>query len=269
MPFQNINGGRIEYEHIMGDPELPTIVMLHEGLGSVSMWKDFPGRLAKVTRSSVVVYSRHGYGRSAPLQAARPVEYMHHEALMALPQLLDALGIVNPILFGHSDGGSIALIHAGGSSRKVAGIVALAPHVFVEEISVTGIAAAKIAYETTNLRERLARYHDDVDGAFWGWNNIWLHPDFRAWDIREYVPRIQCSVLAIQGEQDEYGSMEQINRIAGAAQAVDVCKLEQCGHSPHRDQTEAVLEAVSEWLRRPKRTRTDCGRRALSPPATS
>jgi pimeloyl-ACP methyl ester carboxylesterase len=247
MPFENIGAGRIEYEHIVGDPELPTIVMLHEGLGSVSMWKDFPGCLAKVTRSSVVVYSRHGYGRSAPLKAARSVEYMHDEALVVLPQFLDALGIVDPILFGHSDGGSIALIHAGGSGRKVAGIVALAPHVFVEEISVTSIAAAKIAYETTNMRERLARYHDDVDGAFWGWNNIWLNPAFRAWNIEEYLPRIRCRVLAIQGAQDEYGTMEQIDRISRAAPHVELLKLENCGHSPHRDRPDAVLAEVLKW----------------------
>ena len=247
MPFENIGGGRIEYEHITGEPELPTIVMLHEGLGSVSMWKDFPERLAKLTRSSVVVYSRHGYGRSAPLQAARTVEYMHDEALIVLPQFLDALGIVNPILFGHSDGGSIALIHAGGSGRKVAGIVALAPHVFVEDISVTSIAAAKIAYETTNLRERLARYHDDVDGAFWGWNNIWLNPAFRAWNIGQYLPYIQCNVLAMQGTDDEYGTMEQIDRISRAAPNVELSKLENCGHSPHRDQPGAVLAEVLKW----------------------
>jgi pimeloyl-ACP methyl ester carboxylesterase len=247
MPFKTIGPGRIEYEHIAGDPHSPTIVMLHEGLGSVSMWKDFPQQLARATRSNVVVYSRHGYGRSAPLQAARSVSYMHDEALIVLPQFLDALGIENPILFGHSDGGSIALIYAGGTGRKVSGIVVLAPHVFVEEISVTSIAAAKIAYETTTLRERLARYHDDVDGAFWGWNNIWLHPAFRGWNIEHYLPHIACRVLAIQGEDDEYGSMEQIDRIARAAPDVELRKLEQCRHSPHKDRPDAVLEAVSAW----------------------
>jgi pimeloyl-ACP methyl ester carboxylesterase len=247
MPCKNVGGGRIEYQHIIGDPQLPAIVMLHEGLGSLSMWKDFPGRLAQATRSSVVVYSRHGYGQSSPLQAARSVEYMHDEALIVLPQFLDALGIVNPILFGHSDGGSIALIHAGGSGRKVAGIIALAPHVFVEEISVTSIAAAKIAYETTNLRERLARYHDDVDGAFWGWNNIWLNPAFRAWNIEQYLPSIQCRVLAIQGAADEYGTMEQIERISRAAPNVELSKLDNCGHSPHRDQPGAVLAETCRW----------------------
>jgi pimeloyl-ACP methyl ester carboxylesterase len=249
MPVETIGTSRVEYQHITGDPQLPTLVMLHEGLGSVSMWKDFPQRLAKVTRSSVVAYSRHGYGRSAPLQAARSVEYMHDEALIVLPQFLDALGIVNPILFGHSDGGSIALIHAGGSGRKVAGIVALAPHVFVEEISVTSIAAAKIAYETTDLRERLARYHDDVDGAFWGWNNVWLSPAFRAWNIGLYLPHIQSSVLAMQGAQDEYGTMEQIDRISRATPNVELSKLDNCGHSPHRDQPDTVLAEVSKWTR--------------------
>jgi pimeloyl-ACP methyl ester carboxylesterase len=253
MPFKTIGPSRIEYEHIAGDPDSPTIVMLHEGLGSVSMWKDFPQQLAGATRSNVVVYSRQGYGRSSPQQAARSVSYMHDEALIVLPQLLDALGITDPILFGHSDGGSIALIYAGGSGRKVSGIVALAPHVFVEEVSVTSIAAAKVAYETTTLRERLARYHDDVDGAFWGWNNIWLHPAFRAWNIEQYLPHIACSVLAIQGEDDEYGSMEQIDRIARAAPDVELRKLEQCGHSPHRDRPDAVLEAVSAWIEQRKR----------------
>jgi pimeloyl-ACP methyl ester carboxylesterase len=261
MPFTTIGPGRIEYEHIAGDPHSATIVMLHEGLGCVSMWKDFPQRLAAATGSNVVSYSRHGYGRSAPLKAARSPDYMHEEALMVLPQFLDALGIVKPILFGHSDGGSIALIYAGGSGRKVGGIIALAPHVFVEEISVTSIAAAKIAYETTNLRERLARYHDDVDGAFWGWNNAWLDPAFRAWNIEQYLPEIGCSILAIQGEDDEYGSMEQIDRIARVAQEVELRKLGQCGHSPHRDRPDAVLEAVSKWMRQSE----VCGRGAWSP----
>jgi pimeloyl-ACP methyl ester carboxylesterase len=250
MPFKTIGPGRIEYEQIGGDPEYPTIVMLHEGLGSVSMWKHFPEQIARATGSTVVVYSRHGYGRSAPLQAARSVNYMHDEAFILLPQFLDALGIVDPILFGHSDGASIALIYAGGSGRKVKGIVALAPHVFVEEISVSSITAAKIAYESTNLRERLARYHEDVDAAFWGWNNIWLDSAFRTWNIEEYLPHVHCSVLAIQGYEDEYGTMEQIDRIARAAPDVELSKLEECGHSPHRDRPDAVLERVSQWMQK-------------------
>ena len=253
MPFETLDHCRIEYERIGGDPQHPTIVMLHEGLGSVSMWKDFPKRLAEVTQSTVVTYSRRGYGRSAPMRTPRSVHYMHHEALVVLPQFLDALEIPRPILFGHSDGGSIALIHAGGSGREVSGVIALAPHVFVEEVSISIIAAAKLAYETTDLRERLGRYHDDVDGVFWGWNNIWLDPAFRAWNIEEYLPSIACSVLVIQGEQDEYGTMEQIERIEHWAPDVQLCKLERCGHSPHRDRPDAVLEEVTQWIQRRSR----------------
>jgi pimeloyl-ACP methyl ester carboxylesterase len=167
-----------------------------------------------------------------------------------LPQLLDALEIQRPILFGHSDGGSIALIHAGGGGRPVAGVIALAPHVFVEELSVTSIAAAKVAYETTNLRDKLARYHDDVDAVFWGWNDIWLSPAFRAWNIEEYLPGIACPILAIQGEEDEYGTMEQIRRIERGAPRVTALALTDCRHSPHRDQPQRVLDAVADWIAR-------------------
>ncbi len=251
MPFLTIGPGRIEYERIdVGGAQAPTFVMLHEGLGSVAMWRDFPLQLAQATRGNVVVYSRHGYGRSAPLRAPRAIRYMHDEALAVLPQLLDALGIHDPILFGHSDGGSIALIHAGGGGRMVAGIVVLAPHVFVEDMSVVSIAAAKVAYQTTTLRERLARYHDDVDGAFRGWNDVWLHPDFRAWNIEEYVPRISCPILAIQGDDDEYGTAEQIQRIARATAEAEVVNLAHCGHSPHRDHPNEVLNAVTDWIER-------------------
>jgi pimeloyl-ACP methyl ester carboxylesterase len=175
---------------------------------------------------------------------------MHEEALQVLPQFLDALGIDNPILFGHSDGGSIALVHAGGSGRKIRGAVVLAPHVFVEEVSVSSIAAAKIAFETTNLRERLGRYHDDVDAVFRGWNDIWLDPEFRSWNIEEYLPRVTCPVLAIQGESDEYGSMKQIRRIERGARDVESIALASCRHSPHRDKPEEVLRAVADWLER-------------------
>jgi pimeloyl-ACP methyl ester carboxylesterase len=210
-------------------------------------------RLAEAAQSTVVCYSRHGYGRSAPLKSRRTVRYMHHEALSVLPQFLDALEISDPILFGHSDGASIALIHAGGSGRSVSGVIALAPHVFVEAMSIRSIAAAKLAYETGDLRERLARYHDDVDGAFWGWNNIWLDPAFRAWNIEEYLPSIACDVLAIQGEQDEYGTLEQIDRIAGGAPDVRLCKLGRCRHSPHRDRPDVVLEEVTNWIQSRRR----------------
>jgi pimeloyl-ACP methyl ester carboxylesterase len=251
MPFTLLPCGPIEYErfdvpHAAG----PTVVMLHEGLGSVSMWKDFPALLAQSTGCTVIAYSRLGHGRSARLRSPRNTRYMHDEALVCLPQFLDRLDIQNPVLFGHSDGGSIALIHAAQSGRSVAGIVALAPHVMVEDISVSSIEAAKQAYETTSLREKLARYHDDVDGVFWGWNDIWLHSDFRSWNIEADLSRIACPILAIQGHEDEYGSMEQIERIARAAPKVELLQLAQCRHSPHRDQPLAVLSAVTAWMGR-------------------
>jgi pimeloyl-ACP methyl ester carboxylesterase len=249
MPFLTTDRGRLEYQLFDNGPiAAHTIVMLHEGLGSVSLWKDFPERLAAATRSCVIAYSRFGYGKSTPMTEPRTVRYMHDEALIILPQVLDALEVEKPILFGHSDGASIALIFAGGSDREISGVTALAPHVFVEELSVTNIAAAKTAYQSTNLRERLARHHDDVDRVFWGWNDIWLSKDFRAWNIEEYLPRIRCPILAIQGRDDEYGTMEQIRRIERQATRVETVSLAQCRHSLHRDQPERVLDAVGHWV---------------------
>lgn len=249
--FTEVGGQRIEYARIeVGGKARPSIVLLHEGLGSVAMWRDFPGRLAHATGCDVLVYSRQGYGKSDPLTTPREVGYLHDEALHALPELLDKLTIARPILVGHSDGGSIALIHAGAGIRPVAGVVTLAAHVLVEEISVANIAAAKVAYETTNLRAKLSRHHSDVDGVFWGWNRIWLHPDFRAWNIEEYLPRIACPVLAIQGEDDEYGTMEQMRRIGAQVRDVELLELEDCRHSSHKDQPEAVLDAITRFVDR-------------------
>lgn len=248
-----VRGQRLEYVRLpSAHPRegAPAIVFLHEGLGSVAMWRDFPQRVADLTGCEAVVYSRYGYGRSDPLAAPREVRYMHDEGLQVLPELLDQLGLASPILFGHSDGGSIALICAGGSGMSLAGVVVMAPHVLVEDISVRSIAEAKIAYERTDLRQRLAKYHADVDSAFRGWNDIWLHPDFRAWNIEEYLPRIACPVLAMQGEDDEYGTFEQIERIAAQVPDVELCKLADCRHSPHKDQPEAVLEAVGGFVSR-------------------
>ena len=255
MPYVHAGGHRLDYERIdAGGRDRPTLVLLHEGLGSIAMWRDFPHRLAHATTSRVVVYSRYGYGNSDPLTAPRNLRYMHDEALVALPQLLDALEIERPILVGHSDGGSIALIHAGAHVRAVAAIVAMAPHVIVEDISVTSIAAARDAYRTTVLREKLARYHADVDGVFRGWNDIWLAPDFRAWNIEEYLPRIECPILAIQGEDDEYGTMDQLARIARRARDVELVKLGDCRHSPHRDQPDAVLDTIARFVDRVAKT---------------
>jgi len=243
-------GVRIEYVRLPGAAPGPAIVMLHEGLGSVSLWRDFPEQVAQATGQEVVVYSRQGYGRSAPLSGPRPLRFMHDEALVVLPEILDALEIRRPILLGHSDGGSIAIIHAGGSAREVAGLVLLAPHVMVEDISVASIAKARTAYAEGDFRARLARHHDDVDGAFRGWNDVWLRPDFRSWNIEEYLPRISCPVLAIQGEEDEYGTMEQVERIGRAIPHARILKIARGGHSAHRDSAEEVLEAIRGFVER-------------------
>jgi len=251
MHFVEVCGRRLEYERIeVAAAGRPTLVFLHEGLGSIAMWRDFPARAAHATGCNALVHSRYGYGNSEALHEDRSVRYMHDEALAALPEFLDKLAIARPILVGHSDGGSIALIHAGGTRRPVAGLVLMAPHVMVEDISVTSIAAAKVAYETTDLRAKLARYHADVDAAFWGWNRIWLHPDFRQWNIEEYLPHVACPVLAIQGADDEYGTMEQLERIARAVPDAELVELADCRHSPHRDQPDAVLEAMTRFVDR-------------------
>jgi pimeloyl-ACP methyl ester carboxylesterase len=249
MSSSSFEHGPLEYQ-LFGDsePGAVTLVMLHEGLGSLAMWRDFPQTLADSLRLRVLAYSRYGYGQSAPLSAPRAVSYMHDEALIVLPQLLQRLGIERPLLFGHSDGASIALIHA--SRNPVRGVIALAPHVFVEDLSVKSIAAARVAYETTDLRSRLARYHADVDSAFWGWNDIWLHPDFRGWNIEALLPQIQSPVLVIQGQEDEYGTEAQLHAIARGARDVQLSLLPDCGHSPQRARPEKVLEAIRGWVSR-------------------
>jgi pimeloyl-ACP methyl ester carboxylesterase len=226
----------------------PAIVMLHEGLGSVAMWKDFPDRLAAETGCRVLVYSRHGHGGSARLDEARRTDYMHEEARVWLPLVLERLAINRPVLFGHSDGASIALIHGAEPTARIAGIVALAPHVKVEQLSVASIARAKVAFETADLRDRLARYHADVDSTFWGWNRIWLDPAFRAWNIEALLPGIRAPVLAIQGVDDEYGTLEQVESIRRSLPGTRLLVLPDCRHSPHRDQPSAVLAATRDFL---------------------
>ena len=244
-------GHTLEVERIGVAPEgRPTLVFLHEGLGSVAMWRDFPVNLARMTHCNAVVYSRYGYGRSEPLAGSRTVRYMHDEALIVLPELLDRLDIVQPVLVGHSDGGSIALIHAGSGVRPVRAVIAIAPHVMVEDISVHSIAAAREAFETTNLPQRLARYHDDVASAFWGWNRIWLDPLFRDWNIESLLAGVPCPVLAIQGEDDEYGTAEQVRRITRRVRDGEVLMLSDCGHSPHRDQPEALMRSITRFIER-------------------
>jgi pimeloyl-ACP methyl ester carboxylesterase len=251
MPFIHVCGRRLEYERVeVTSSSRPTLVFLHEGLGSIAMWRGFPNRVAHATGCNAVIYSRYGYGNSEPLASPRTVHYMHDEALLALPALLDQLDVALPILVGHSDGASIAIIYAGGAKRSLSGLVLMAPHVIVEDISIASIAAAKTAYESTDLRAKLARYHADVDSAFWGWNRIWLDAEFRNWNIEHYVRHLACPVLAIQGADDEYGTMEQLRRIARVVPNADVVELADCRHSPHRDQPEAVLDAITRFVDR-------------------
>src|SRR6266446_306442 len=253
--FQTAGGHRLEYSRIDPGPRLgaaadaPALVFLHEGLGSVAMWKDFPEKVSHATGCPAVVYSRYGYGKSDRLAEARGVDYMHREALDVLPQLLDALSIRNPVLIGHSDGSSIALIHAGAGSRPVRGLVLLAPHVFVEDITVESIAEAKVAFETTGLPAKLARYHDDVESTFRGWNDIWLHPDFRRWNIEEYLPGVTCPLLLIQGKDDQYGTAAQVTAIARQVNGpVETLMLPNCAHSPHLDQMQATVERIAHFV---------------------
>jgi pimeloyl-ACP methyl ester carboxylesterase len=227
-----------------------TIVMLHEGLGSIAMWKDFPQQLAARTGCRVLTYSRYGHGNSEMLAEKRPIDFMHHEGEVVLPELLDKLEIEHPLLFGHSDGGSIALIFAGRFPGRTRALMLEAPHVFVEDLSVTSIAAAKGAYRTTDFRNKLGIYHSEVDSTFWGWNEIWLDPRFRSWNIESYLESIRCPILCIQGEQDEYGTRAQLEAIRTKVAETEILMLSNCGHSPHRDQREATLAKMAEFVKR-------------------
>jgi pimeloyl-ACP methyl ester carboxylesterase len=247
--FFDVAGHRLECVRIRGAKSAPTLVFLHEGLGSVALWKDFPARVADATGCSVLVYSRAGYGRSSPATLPRATDYMHVEALTVLPALLDRLGIADPVLVGHSDGASIALLHAGSGSRPVRALIALAPHVFVEDMSIASIAEVRRQYDTTDLRERLARRHADPDAAFRGWNDIWLAPAFRSWNIESCLPGVRCPLLMIQGRDDEYGSAAQLDAIERQVGGkVARIELADCRHSPHRDQPEATLAAIADFV---------------------
>lgn len=244
--FVEIDGARLEYVRFPATkPGLPPLILLHEGLGSVSMWRDFPARVASETGAETIVYSRRGYGRSAKRAARHQVDYMHREARETLPALTQALGLTRPILVGHSDGASIALIHAA-SGHDVAGLVVMAPHIIVEDQTIASIEVARDTYRTTDLGKRLGRYHDDADHAFWGWNDIWLDPAFRAWNIEVLIPEIRAPILAIQGEDDEYGTAYQVTGIRDRAAApCTVELLPACRHSPHRDQPERTLALIA------------------------
>lgn len=230
-----------------------TVVMLHEGLGCVAMWQDFPKRLAKATGLGVFVYSRAGYGGSSPCPLPRPLSYMHDEALTVLPQLLDAIELHDGVLLGHSDGASIATIYSGGvRDLRIRALVLFAPHFFTEDRGIASIQRAKEVYAQTDLRERLTLYHgDNVDCAFHGWNSAWLDPEFRRWDLREYLGGIEIPLLIVQGEDDEYGTPLQLDAaVEGCAGLVDTRLLPGCGHSPHRDRPDVSLELVCGFLAR-------------------
>jgi pimeloyl-ACP methyl ester carboxylesterase len=250
----NVGGSACNIEYaFVGNADLvaPLIVFLHEGLGSISMWRDFPAQLCQVMGARGLVYSRPGYGHSTPRSPGEKwdVDFMHVQAREVLPALLTAVvPDAKPWLLGHSDGGSIALICAALFPEKIAGVIAIAPHIFVEDISVASIAATRLAYETTDLRSKLARHHGNVDSAFYGWNDIWFSPEFRAWSIENLLPQITCPLLAIQGVDDEYGTMAQIDIIARDVAHSQRLKLNNCGHSPHREQTQAVISAVQAFV---------------------
>ncbi len=236
--YLKAGGHSLEYAwHGPSPNEAPTLVFLHEGLGCVEMWRDFPDRVAHAVGCGALVYSRAGYGQSDPIDLPRPVRFMHDEALVTLPQVLTALNVRDAILFGHSDGGSIALIHAGSDvNDRIRGLILEAPHVFVEDVGIDSIVTAAENYESGSLKTRLERYHgSNVDCAFRGWNKVWLNPEFRSW---------------IQGVDDQYGTWRQVEAIErGCAGHVRTTLLKDCGHSPHQDQPEGTLGVVTEFLR--------------------
>jgi pimeloyl-ACP methyl ester carboxylesterase len=243
---------RIEYVHIAPErTDAPLVVFLHEGLGSVAMWKDFPEKLCERGGFRGLVFSRPGYGRSTPREPDEfwDVDYMHRQAYEVLPAVFEALGIAEaPWLFGHSDGGSISLLYASRFPQRVAGLVLLAPHIFVEDLTVASIDQARQAWLETDLPKKLGRYHDDAEATFWGWNRIWLHPPFKHWNIEAELDAIRCPVLAIQGIDDEYGTLRQIHGIAERVPDTELLEVPDCGHSPHRDQPETAIVATISFI---------------------
>jgi pimeloyl-ACP methyl ester carboxylesterase len=251
--FLTIGPQRLEYRMIGPRPDAaPTLLLLHEGLGCAGLWGDFPDRLAQATGCGVFVYSRAGYGQSSPVKLPRPLSYMHDEAGETLPKLLDSIGFRRGLLIGHSDGASIAAIYAGThQDHRVGGLVLIAPHFFTEDSGIAAIAEAKIAYETGDLRARLSRWHADVDNAFKGWNEAWLDPDFRKWDITEQLAYIRVPVLIVQGEGDQYGTAKQIEVAEQECYCpVEVALLPGARHSPQREAPEATLKAIADFVAR-------------------
>ena len=252
MAFVEAGGHRLEYEWVgLGAVEAPVVVMLHQGLGSLALWRDFPKAVHEATGLRVLVYSRWGYGRSDPVKAfPHGRDWMHRGAKPELAELLQALGVAKPVLLGHSDGASVALLYAGlGVAPAALGVVAMAPHVFLEKESIVSLAKARVAYEEGDLKAKLARFHDDVDSAFYGWNVTWLAPALRDWSIVAEMAGIRCPVTLVQGESDEYGTPAQLEAIKAATGGrAEILLLENCGHSPHVDRRAQVLGAIKRHL---------------------
>jgi pimeloyl-ACP methyl ester carboxylesterase len=251
MPFVHAAGRSLNYEWIGAEARsAPVLVFLHEGLGSIRQWRDFPERVAAATGCRALAYDRYGYGQSDVLQEPRrSVRFMHDEALIAFPELRRNLRLEDCILIGHSDGASIALIHAGAGHRT-RGVAVMAPHVFIEPVCLSSIEKAKTTFETTDLPQRLGRYHRDARQTFYGWADVWTEENFKRWDIREeYLTKIAVPVLAIQGYGDEYGTMAQLDEIARKVGGpCELLKLRDCGHAPFRDQPEKTLAAVAGFI---------------------
>jgi pimeloyl-ACP methyl ester carboxylesterase len=249
--FLSIGPHSLEYRMLGPRPErAPTIVMLHEGLGCVGLWGDFPEKLQQTTGAGVFVYSRAGYGQSSPVALPRPLTYMHDEAQHVLPALLDAIGLKRGVLLGHSDGASIAAIYAGThQDHRVGGLALIAPHFFTEDMGIASIVAAKEVYETTDLKQKLARWHKDVDNAFYGWNGAWLDPDFRKWDITDELAYIRVPMLIVQGEDDQYGTVKQIETATRECYCpVEVALLKGVKHSPQREAPDPTLAAITDFV---------------------
>ena len=250
--FLELDGSRLEYLDIpAARPGRPELLLLHEGLGSVTMWRDFPRRLAEDTGCRTIAYSRAGFGRSSPRIRPWSPRFVHEEALEALPALRARLGIVRPVLVGHSTGASMALVHAGANAWPVAGVVAMAPLTNVEDSNVESIRRARRHYEGSDWREKLARHHDDVDAVFYGWNDTWLRPEFASWNLRADLAGIRAPILAILGEGDEYATPSQVELIRATsrdAARFEFLHLAGCGHAPHRDQPQTVVQAVARFV---------------------
>jgi pimeloyl-ACP methyl ester carboxylesterase len=241
-----VAGRPLEVLEFDGDAGRAPLVLLHEGLGSVGLWRGFPAALSGATGRRLIAFSRFGHGRSAPPARPRTIAFFHEEALQVLPELLEELGVVQPVLVGHSDGASIALIHA--AQHPVAGLVLLAPHVIVEDITVEAIRATREDYGRGELRRRMTRHHDDPDAAFWGWCDVWLDPEFRRWSLEDEAGLLTAPALLIQGARDPYGSLEQLERIEARARGPVERLIVAGGHSPHLEHQDRVVEAISAFL---------------------